>query len=176
MPPMMDNYLVIYQLIQVVNQKYHCGVYPQMNAGLRSNYPFITYDWVDPGSDVTLDETDVMEVRLQIDVQATDMYEALNTANDLRKTLAHSYGYRGFFKQAHVIPHNVSGTSSRNFYNGTQLPVYRFGFDCSFSIYRAGTIYKPEDLNFEFNETTIESIKAMNQMTGKEINVRKEEL
>ena len=175
MPPMMDNYLVIYQLIQVVSQKYHCGVYPQINAGLRSNYPLITYEWVDPGSDVTRDETDVMEARLQIDVQSTDMYEALNMANDLRRTLAHSYGYRRFFKQAHVIPHDVNKAGSRNFYSGTQQAIYRYGFDCSFSIYQAGTIYKPDDLSFEFNEETIDSIKAMNGMNGKEIDVNKEE-
>lgn len=175
MPPMMDNYLVIYQLIQVVSQKYHCGVYPQINAGLRSNYPLITYEWVDPGSDVTRDETDVMEVRLQIDVQSTDMYEALNMANDLRRTLAHSYGYRRFFKQAHVIPHDVNKSGSRNFYSGTQQAIYRYGFDCSFSIYQAGTIYKPENLNFVFNESTIESIKAMSSINGKELNVNKKE-
>ena len=176
MPPMMNNYLVIYILIQVVDQMFHCGVYPQMNAGLRGDYPFITYNWVDPGSDETRDESDVMQTTLQIDVQATDQFDAINMTNELRKALKYSNGYRRFFRQVHVVPHNVTGMSPRNFYSGTQKAAYRFGFDCSFSIYQAGTIYKPEDLNFEFNETTIESIKAMNPMTEKEINVRKEEL
>lgn len=172
---MKNNYLVVYTLIQVVNQMFHCGVYPQMNAGLRGDYPFVTYNWVDAGSDTTLDDTDVMETVLQIDVQSTDPSVSPDMANELRRALAHSYGYRRFFKQAHVVPHNVQGVTPRNFYNGAQQAVYRDGFDCSFSIYRAGTVYKPDDLSFEFNETTIESIKAMVPMTGKEIDVSKKE-
>lgn len=172
----MDNYLVIYQLIQVVNQLFHCGVYPQMNSGLRSNYPFITYSWVDPGRETTLDETDVMETTLQIDIQATDMYVALRMSNELRKALAHSDGYRRFFKQASVIPHNVSQSANRDYYSGAQMAIYRYGFDCSFSIYQVGTVYKPEDFDYEFNETTIDSIKAMNSMNGKEIDIKKEDV
>ena len=171
---MKDNYLIIYVLIQVVDQLFHCGVYPQFNSGLRSNYPFIEYSWIDPGSETTMDETNVMETTLQIDVQSLDQFIAIKMANELRRKLRYSDGYRRFFKQVHIIPHDVGKTSSRNFY-GTNA-VQRYGFDCSFSIYDCGTEYKLQKLNFEFNETTIDSIQAMNQMNGKPISAdRKEE-
>ena len=94
---MKDNYLIIYVLIQVVDQLFHCGVYPQFNSGLRSNYPFIEYSWIDPGSETTMDETNVMETTLQIDVQSLDQFIAIKMANELRRKLRYSDGYRRFF-------------------------------------------------------------------------------
>ena len=66
MPPMKDHYLVIYILIQVVNQLLHCNVYPQFNAGLRDKYPFVTYSWIDAGSNTTMDDMGEMEVNIKL--------------------------------------------------------------------------------------------------------------
>lgn len=174
MPPMKDHYLVIYILIQVVNQLLHCNVYPQFNAGLRDKYPFVTYSWIDAGSNTTMDDMGEMEVTLQIDVQATDQYQALEMITSLHKALKWSYGYRRYFKQAHIIPHSVSGTNAKPSYGYGDV-INDYWFECSFSLYDLGTIYKPEDLNFVFNESIIESIKAMNTMNGTSIKTSKED-
>ena len=174
MPPIQDQYLIIYILSQVANEMFKCPIYPQYNAGVRDKYPFITYNFIDPEHDRNLDETDTMEVTLEIGVQSLDEFQALNMIHRLRRALRFSSGYRRFFTQAHVIPHDAKQMNNQDYY-GYQNAIYSYSFDCSFSLYQVGTVYKPEDLNFVFNESTIESIKAMNALTGKSIDVSKED-
>ena len=174
MPPMMSHYLIIYILIQVVDQLFHCSVYPQYNAGLRDKYPFVTYSWIDAGSNTTMDDMGEMETTLQIDVQAKDQFEALRMITSLHKALKWSDGYRRYFKQANIIPHSVTGTNAKPSYGYGDV-INDYFFECSFSLYDPETIYKPEDLNFEFNESTIESIKALNMMRGTFTETKKED-
>lgn len=174
MPPLQNQYLIIFILIKVVNELLHCGVYPQYNSGLRSKYPFITYSFIDPEHDTTFDATDTMTVGLQIGVQALDEYTALNMIHRLRRALRFSSGYRRFFTQAHIIPQGNFQMNNQDFY-GYQNAIYSHSFDCSFCLYQIDTTYKPEDLNFDFNEETIESIKALNTMMGYSIEAKKKE-
>lgn len=121
-----------------------------------------------------MDDTDSMECTLEIGVQSLNEIQAINMIHDLRKALRFSSGYRRFFTQAHIVPHGAGQTNNQASYS-YQNAIYSPSFDCSFSLYRTDTTYKPEDLNFDFNEETIESIKALNTMMGNSIEAKKKE-
>ena len=170
LPELKDQFLVQYILGEIVNQVCNCEMIEQNSIDEMEDYPFVTINWIDPGTLTTADwlgEHKQYLCSLQIDVHATQSIEALQLSEKLFNAL-HEDAYRRFFKQAHILPESITNTSNRTALSGINYDQ-DFGFDCSFSIV-SGYVYQPQDLNFDVDESVIESVEAKSKAVGSTIN------
>ena len=138
-----------YILQQVVKQSLGCDLYYQNTVDDRSDYPFVTYNFIMPEQDTTgdwLGQGRQYETHLQIDCHATSTLESMNMADTLFTAL-HEIQYQAYFEQAGIEPEQIENTSDRTVIAGSFYD-YRFGFDCSFLVCNGGRVYKPEELDF----------------------------
>ena len=122
-----------YILQQVVKQSLGCDLYYQNTVDDRSDYPFVTYNFIMPEQDTTgdwLGQGRQYETHLQIDCHATSTLKSMNMADTLFTAL-HEIQYQAYFEQAGIEPEQIENTSDRTVIAGSFYD-YRFGFDCSF--------------------------------------------
>lgn len=169
-PELKDQFLVQYILGELVNKVCECEMVEQDSIEEMEDYPFVTFNWIDFDTPTTSDwlgEHKQYTCTMQIDVHATKSYESAKLAEKLFNAL-HEDVYRRFFKQANILPINISNTSNRTVLSGINYDQ-DYGFDCSFSII-GGYVYQPSDLNFEVSDSVIESVRAKPNVIGSKIN------
>lgn len=155
-----DHYLVQYILGNLISQVVDCPLVKQDNIDKMSKYPFFTFKWIDPGKESTTDwlgEHRQYICTMQIDAHAESSLQAMKLAKKIYEAL-HTDGYRRFFKQAKIIPLNITNASDRTTLSGINYDN-DFGFDCSFSVI-SGFVYQQADLNFEYEDLDIKSVSA----------------
>lgn len=178
-PALRKQYLVVFILSKLTEQLIDCSLVPQNNAGEQKKYPFVTYNFVEAHRDTTYDHRpDQFDCTLQIEAHSNDQYKSMELVEKLREALVDLDGYRRFFTQAYVVPHEPSTNSSIQDHTISMFGItydYTFGFDYAFTVGHADTEFKEEDLNFEYDgEPAIESIKAVNALDNTEIRADKE--
>lgn len=161
-----DQELVQLILGEIVNQVCKCEMVDQSNIDEMEDYPFVTFNWIDPGRETTADwlgEHTQYNCTMQVDVHATSSSQALQLAKELHDALR-SNPYRRFFSQANIMPEVIGNSGNR-----TSLAVlnydYDFGFDCTFTV-TSGFSYKIKDLNFVVSNSTIDTVKAKENVIG----------
>lgn len=180
-PELTKSYLVVFILAKVVGHLFGCKLVPFNNAGNQPNYPYVTYHPITTHNYSTSDyRPDQYYVQFQIDCHAIDAIQASDMAIDLLEALTNRSGYRYWFEQANVVPSPLDEKKS-NIQDHTTLPGINYdnsyGFYFNFLISHADTVYKMEDLNFDFNESNIESIQVDGSVGNQKmiINDEKEE-
>ncbi|WP_046814066.1 phage neck terminator protein [Lactobacillus helveticus] len=161
-----DHFLVQYILGKLVNQVTNCELVTDSNLDEMENYPFFTFHWIDLGEETTSDwlgQHRQFTCTMQVDAHATSDIEAINLAQRLYEAL-HEAPYRRFFKQAYIVPQTVSNTANRTTLQGVNYDN-DYGFDCSFYV-TGGFLFEEKDLNFTFQDQTIETVKADESVLG----------
>lgn len=179
-PALTKQYLVVFILAKLVDELLNCSLVPQNNAGEQKKFPFVTYNFVDLHRDTTYDHrADQFNCTVQIEVHHTDQFQSMEMAEKIRDAIVDSSGYRRFFTQAYVVPHEPPTNSDIQDHTISLFGMnydYTFGFDYSFMVSRADITWTDEDLNFDYDgEPAIESIKATNKDDGKTIKAEKKE-
>ncbi|RVU70013.1 MULTISPECIES: hypothetical protein [Lactobacillus] len=182
-PKLTKNYLIVFILAKIVDQLFKCPFLPVQNSGRQTKYPFFTYQMIDAHKYSTGDNRpDQFYCRFQLDCHAVDQFEANDMAGDLLDALANRRGFRHWFEQVNVVPQLAEGNRS-DIRNHTLLQGINYdndyGFYFDFLISHADTVYQASDLNFEFDESDIGSIKTQGSV-GKHFidinNIKKEEI
>lgn len=176
-PALKKQYLVVFILSELVKQLFDCPLVPQNNVGEQAKYPFVTYSFTDPHQDTTADHrSDQMIVTMLFDCHTQDYFKANEMAETLRDTLVSSDGYRRYFTQADVVPQEPAGGSDIGDHTA-QLFGYRYdnavGFYYAFLVSHADTTVDEKSLNFTFDESIIESVKANSLIDDDSINASK---
>lgn len=158
--------LALFILQEVSKQAINCKVYPQNRTASISEYPFVSYNIVVPEIETTgdwLGEARQYTAVVQLDVHASNQVQAMQLSEALYEAL-HDVGYRRFFKQAGILPSNMTNTSNRTVLTDQNYDQ-DFGFDCSFLI--TGTKkYDTSQLDFEYSETDILSVHGVDNIEG----------
>lgn len=169
-PELKDQFLIQYILGELVNKVLKCEMVEQDSIEEMEDYPFVTFNWINFDNPTTVDwlgEHKQYICTMQVDVHANKSYQAASLAQTLYNAL-HEDVYRRFFKQANILPINITNTSNRTALSGINYDN-DFGFDCSFSII-GGYVYQSSDLNFDVVDSAIESVRAKPNIIGSKIN------
>ena len=161
-----DHFLVQCILGELVNQVTSCELVKDSNIDEREDYPFFTFRWIDPGEETTgdwLESHRQFTCTMQVDAHAASDKDAMNLSQRLYEAL-HEVPYRRFFKQAYIVPQHVGNATNRTTFQGINYDN-DYGFDCSFYV-NGGFLFKRKDLNFTFQNQTIETVKADESVTG----------
>ena len=163
LPELKDHYLIQYILGKLVNHVCECELVSANNIDEMENYPFVTYNWITLEAPTTPDwlkDHPQYVCKLQIDVHATSEIEALQLSTKLFNAL-HESNYVRTFEQAQIVPQKITNTSNRTALSGINYDN-DYGFDCSFLV-NSNFIYKKDELNFDYEDTTISSIKIQSE-------------
>lgn len=181
-PALTKQYLVVFVLANLVDQLLNCSLVPQNNAGEQKRYPFVTYNFVDLHRDTTADhKSDQFDCTLQIEVHANDLMKSMSMAEQLRDALVSDNGYREYFTQAYVVPHEPDTNSDIQDHTISLFGInydYTIGFDYGFQVSHAELIWQDADLNFtNRGNPEITSVEVVNKFDGKSIkaDMKKEE-
>lgn len=161
-----DHFLVQCILGELVNQVANCELVKDSSIDEREDYPFFTFHWIDPGKETTGDWLGLhrqFTCTMQIDAHSNSDKEAMNLAQRLYEAL-HEVPYRRFFKQAYIVPQTVGNAANRTIFQGINYDN-DYGFDCSFYV-TGGFLFNKKDLNFTFQDQTIETVKANESVLG----------
>ena len=175
LPPLKGNFLVTYILGKLVNMICNCEMVQRENIDEMEEYPYVTFTWIEPEKETTTDwlgEQRQYVCHLQIDVHATKPLEAQELAERIFVAL-HEDAFRRLFKQANIVPQEITNTSNRTTMIGINYDQ-DYGFDCSFLVNR-GQEFKEKDLDWSVDQETITSITANNLLTQKAVNAFKKE-
>lgn len=178
-PELKWSYLVVFILAKIVDREFGCKIVPYNNPGKQPSYPYVTYHPINAHDYTTSDHrSDQFYVQLQLDAHTNDPIMASNMATQLLDALTNSQGYRNWFDQVNVVPtplpKNKSGIQDHTTLPGINYDnAYGFYFD--FLISRADLVYQEKDLNFDFEEETIESVRANSKIDGDHIDANKKE-
>ena len=175
LPVLSDHFLVQYILGKLVNQVTGCELVEDANIDEMEEYPYVTFTWIEPEKETTTDwlgEQRQYVCHLQIDVHATKPLEAQELAERIFVAL-HEDAFRRLFKQANIVPQEITNTSNRTTMIGINYDQ-DYGFDCSFLVNR-GQEFKEKDLDWSVDQETITSITANNLLTQKGVNAFKKE-
>lgn len=161
-----DHFLVQCILGELVKQVANCELVKDSNVDEMEYYPFFTFNWIDPGEETTVDwlgKHRQYKCTMQIDAHSNSDKEAMILAQRLYDAL-HEVPYRRFFKQAYIVPQNIGNAANRTTFQGINYDN-DYGFDCSFYV-NGGFQFKRKDLNFTFQDQTIETVKADESVIG----------
>lgn len=161
-----DHFLVQCILGELVNQVTNCELVKDSNIDEMEDYPFFTFRWIDPGEETTGDWLGLhrqFTCTMQVDAHAASDKDAMNLSQRLYEAL-HEVPYRRFFKQAHIVPQHVGNAANRTTFQGINYDN-DYGFDCSFYV-TSGFLFERKDLNFTFQDQTIETVKADESVLG----------
>lgn len=164
LPELKDHYLIQFILGKLVNYICNCELVNQNNIEGMEDYPFFTFNWITLNAPTTTDwlrDHPQYVCTLQIDAHATNEVEALELATKLFNAL-HQSNYIRSFIQTQIVPQNITNTSNRTVLSGINYDN-DFGFDCSFLV-NGGNVFQERDLQFNFEDTDIESIKAASKV------------
>ena len=166
LPVLSDHFLVQYFLGKLVNQVTGCELVEDANIDEMEDYPFFTFKWIDfcqePNAD-WLGKHRQYICTMQIDCHSNSSVQAMNLARKLFEAL-HEVPYRRFFKQAYIVPQTVGNASNRTTLQGINYDN-DYGFDCTFYV-TGGFLFERKDLNFTFQDQTIETVKADESVLG----------
>ena len=166
LPVLSDHFLVQYILGKLVNQVTGCELVEDANIDEMEDYPFFTFKWIDfdqePNAD-WLGKHRQYICTMQIDCHSNSSVQAMNLARKLFEAL-HEVPYRRFFKQAYIVPQTVGNASNRTTLQGINYDN-DYGFDCTFYV-TGGFLFERKDLNFTFQDQTIETVKADESVLG----------
>ena len=166
LPELRDNFLVQYILGKLVNQVTNCELVQDSSIDDMEDYPFFTFRWIDPGTDTTADWLGTHRqytCTMQIDAHASSEPQAIDLSRRLYEAL-HERPYRRFFSQAYITPSVIGNAGNRTSLQGINYDN-DYGFDCNFYV-TGGFVFKEEDLNFTFQDQTIETVKADESVLG----------
>lgn len=164
--------LALFILQEVSKQAIGCKVYPQNRTASISEYPFVSYNIVVPEIETTgdwLGEDRQYTAVVQLDVHASNQVQAMRLSETLYEAL-HDVGYRRFFKQANILPQNITNTSNRTVLTDQNYDQ-DFGFDCSFLI-NGTKKYDTTQLNLTYENYDIDSVHVTNNnVAGTDLDV-----
>lgn len=132
------------------------------------SYPYVTFNFVDPGEDTTPDLTDQIDATMQIDCHSDKWMTAMNMANKLHWLLRTDAVHR-IFRQVKIVPHGITRASNRTAFQGINANN-DYGFDCSFLITGVGDVYQKEQLDTKIDFIDINSVTAQNTSDKKAID------
>lgn len=164
LPELSDHFLIQYLLGKIVNHVCQCELVEQNNIAHMEEMPFVTFTWITFNQPTTSDWlTDHPQYlcTIQIDVHAASEESASLLAQKMFTKL-HQSAYQRIFTQAQIVLQKISNTSNRTILAGINYDN-DFGFDCSFLV-NGGNQFQENDLQFDFEDTDIESIKAASQV------------
>ncbi len=178
-PELKWSYLVVFILAKIVDREFGCKIVPYNNPGKQPSYPYVTYHPINAHDYTTSDHrSDQFYVQLQLDAHTSDPIMASDMATKLLDALTNSQGYRNWFDQVNVVPTPLPKNKSE-IQDHTTLPGINYdnayGFYFDFLISRADLVYQEKDLNFDFEEETIESVRANSKIDGDHIDANKKE-
>lgn len=148
-----DHFLLAYILEQVVKQACKCPLIKQNTIEMQKDYPFATYQFVNLEHQTTgdwLGKGRQYKTLVQLDIHDSQPFKALELCQSLHEALQ-APGYRRFFKQAGMLPEDISDTSDRTALAGVNYDN-DFGFDCSFLVNSGGISFKVSDLSFVLDQ------------------------
>jgi len=164
-----DQHLLGYILGNLVKQVCNCDLILQNQASNLDKYPYVTFNFITPEIDETSDwlgKGRHYTTIIQIDAHSNNFYEANDLSQKLHEAL-NDTGYRRFFKQAGIVPQQISNTSNRTALSGINYDN-DFGFDCSFLV-TGGISFQKQDLNFTYSPPgNIEEVNITNKVRGKD--------
>lgn len=178
-PELKGSYLVVFILAKIVDREFGSKIVPYNNPGKQPSHPYVTYHPISPHDYTTFDHRpDQYYVRMQLDVHTSDPIMASDMAAQLLEALTNSQGYRNWFDQVNVVPTPLPNNKTK-IQDHTTLPGINYdnayGFYFDFLISRADLVYEEKDLKFDFEENTIESIRANSEVDGDHIDAKKKE-
>lgn len=175
LPELKDHFLIQFILSKVVEQVCKCEFVPSQSIDEIDAYPFVSFNWITLGTDTTSDwlkEHPQYTCTMQIDIHATSNEKASNLALRLYGALKDRV-YQELFKQAHIVPQDVSNTSNRTVLMNVNID-HDFGFDVTFLV-TGGFVYEQSELSFETSDETIESLKLNENGSEIPLSKKKEE-